>query len=138
MNRDRWLIAAAIVLFLVARAFIVPTHIQFKTLTDASTSIKAAGFHCRSDRADGIIQSGFLVSQNEVTWQEVNELNKIGKLGAEWKGKVWVTSNGAFGDVGTLPEDGCKRVWGDVWAFGDEKFLVLLEGVLQSQGPGNM
>jgi len=112
--------------------------IEFENLDIAHNHIKAAGFVCTSDRADGTLQNGFLVSQEAVDWKIANELHKGGKLGPEWKGKVWVTYNGPSGDLVSLPSDGGKRVWGAVCVFGDAEFLDELESVLQRRGIGQM
>lgn len=132
MKRTRWMIVAMTILILgLYWAFSAPTPIVFSTIGDARVNIKSAGFHCTTDRADGFIQSGFLVTREESDWKVVNNLCKIGKMGEEWKGKVWVTYTNESGVLCTVPDDAPTRTWGGVLAYGDAKLLDQIEESLR-------
>ena len=67
--------ASIVVLALVARFLVTQeTPVVFEDLKDALNSIKAQGFHCTTDREDGQMSSGFVVSREELPWEEVNSL----------------------------------------------------------------
>lgn len=133
MTRKRWIHVAALALVFAFLfwAFSAPQPITFADLPDASVSITAAGFHCTSDRSDGQIQQGFLVTTDKSDWKVANNLCKIGNMGDEWKGKVWVTFTNANGELCLVPDDASPRFWGKVLAFGDADLLNQIEGTLR-------
>ena len=116
---------------LVFRALLAPGQIAFQDLGEASRCVKAAGYCITSDRIDGVIQSGFMVTTEEATWEDANGLCKIGAMGPEWKGRVWVTQLAPAFYLGTMPDGAKPRTWGDVCAFGDPVLLEQLEDKLQ-------
>jgi hypothetical protein len=133
MKRDRWILAVAgVAAFLgLCWALNSPTPIVFPTVPEACVNVTAAGFHCTSDREDGVIAHGFLVTTEKTDWNVANNLCKIGKMGPEWKGKVWVTFTASKGALCVLPDDAATRSWGSVCAFGDEDLLNQIEGTLR-------
>ena len=76
-----------------------------------------------------------MVSRTPTTWTEVNGIAKVGPMGPAWHGKVWVTSrvSGSYPNAG-MPYKAKLRLWGKVFAFGDEEVLDELELALQSNG----
>jgi hypothetical protein len=133
MKRTRCLLAAIVVVFVFLWfAFPAPRPIVFANVTEASVNIKAAGFHCTSDRNDGIIQSGFLITTEEANWKVANDLCKVGKMGPDWKGKVWISYSGLTGTLCNVPDDATTRTWGGVCAFGDSNLLDQIEGTLRA------
>jgi hypothetical protein len=95
----------------------------FVNLAAAKAQLADAGFYCTPDGADGRLATGFLLSREPVTWNQVGSLRKIGPMGPEWQGKAWVTFSAPAWRLETLPEKAGLRVWGHVLAFGDEKLL---------------
>jgi len=138
MKRARWIFLGAFALFLLLRLFFPTPTITFHDVKEASNSIQAVGFRCTSDRVDGIVASGFMVTEEDATWKDANNLCKSGPMGPEWKGKVWVSLVPAHGTYGTIPENAPTRSWGGVVAFGDAKLLDQLENTLQRAAGGMM
>jgi len=135
MNRKRWTIGLlTLIVCGVAGWFLLHREVPvvFPTLEQAYVSIKQEGFLCVSDRVDGEIGAGFLVSREELTWAEVNSLVKAGPMGENWKGKVWVSYDSGRSLV-IIPENAHARVWGNVLAFGDKDFLTEIDSALQRQ-----
>lgn len=131
----RWMLAAgAVVVFATAGlAYVARQHeITFLHLRDAKVSLLSAGFHCTSDRADGLLSTGFLISRQSISWSDAGSLRKVGPMGAEWKGKVWVTFTRNDWRLESLPEQAGMRVWGTVVAYGDEDLLSELDESLVS------
>ena len=124
-------VLAVVAMCMVLRSLLTPEPIVFQDLGEASRCIKAVGFCVTSDRADGIIQSGFLVTEEQVGSIEANNLCKIGKMGPEWKGRVWVSQVSPAFYLGTVPDDAKPRTWGDLCAFGDPVLLDQIENKLQ-------
>ena len=95
MKRTDWIMGTSVVAVLLLIVWLLwpPPAVSFDDLDQARASIAAEGFHCVSDRADGCIGSGFVVSREEATFGQVNLLCKAGPLGPGWKGKVWVRSH---------------------------------------------
>jgi hypothetical protein len=133
MKRNRWILAlAGMAAFLgLCWALTSPPPIVFPNVPEACVNVTAAGFHCTSDREDGIIAHGFLVTTDETDWRVANSLCKIGKMGPEWKGKVWVTYSNTRGALCVLPDDAASRTWGTVCAYGDADLLNQIEGTLR-------
>jgi len=133
MKRSRWIVVAAFLLTFLGLywALAAPRPILFADVKEASVSIVAAGFHCTSDRADGVIQCGFLVATEQVGWKDANNLCKIGKMSSDWHGKVWVTFTRESGILCTVPDDASTRTWGGVLAYGDAKLLDQIEITLR-------
>lgn len=132
MKRTRWLVVGMTVLILgLYWIFSAPTPIVFPSVNEASASIAGAGFHCTSDREDGVVSCGFLVTNEESNWKVANNLCKIGKMGPEWKGKVWVTYTNESGVLCIVPDDAATRTWGGVLAYGDARLLDQIEETLR-------
>lgn len=133
MKRNRWIIAIAGVVAFLVMCWLLnsPSPIVFPNVQEACVNVTAAGFHCTSDREDGVVAHGFLITQDETDWQAANNLCKIGKMGPEWKGKVWVTYTNNNGAICVLPDDASSRLWGSVCAFGDADLLNQIESTLR-------
>jgi hypothetical protein len=129
----RWFLAAGavVVLATVALTYVAKQYeISFRHLHDAQARVLGAGFHCTSDRADGTLSTGFLISREMVTWSQVGSLRKVGPMGPNWKGKVWVTFSSNDWQLTSLPDHAGMRVWGTVIAYGDEEFLSEIDNSL--------
>jgi hypothetical protein len=131
MKKISFAFLAVLAVGLVFLSLLTPQPIFFRDVGEASRCIQAAGYCVTSDRTDGVIQSGFLVTTQEATWEDANNLCKIGKMGPEWKGRVWVSQLAPGFCLGTLPDDAKPRTWGDVCAFGDPVLLEQLEDKLR-------
>lgn len=105
-------------------------EIAFTHLSEAKDRLVDTGFYCISDRSDGSLGCGFLISREAMSWSEAGLLRKIGPMGPEWKGKVWVTLHQEHWRVVSLPDHAGVRVWGSVVAYGDEEVLSELEEFL--------
>ncbi len=126
----RWILTAGAVIVLATSglAFFAKQHeITFEHLRDAQTRLLGAGFYCTSDRADGALSTGFLISRQWVSCTEASTLCKARPIGPDWKGKVWVTFSSDAWRLATLPEHAGHRVWGTVIAYGDEELLSELD-----------
>jgi len=132
MKRKEWLLGIAVLACLVAVAwFLWPRPgVYCADLEEARTVIEAEGFFCTSDRVDGKICTGFLVTRAATTADDVNLLCKVGPMGQDWKGKVWVQIHKPT-QTWMIPETADARVWGGVHVFGDKSFLEQLEAALQ-------
>src|ERR1019366_9103887 len=86
-------IALAVSIFL--HRFIEPPPIFFPATRSASVLIQAAGFHSTADNPHGMIDNGFLVSPDAITWQDVNTIRKGVFVAADWKGKAWIAKRAA-------------------------------------------
>ena len=127
----RWLPGMLAILVLGALIYGAnQSTVTFSHLCDAKNRLRGAGFQCTSDCENGTLGSGFLLSHQSVSWGEAGTLCKIGQMGPEWKGKVWVTFNSCRWQLKTLPENAGVRVWGSVIAFGDQDLLNEVDGVL--------
>jgi hypothetical protein len=130
----RWVLAAGAVVVLTTAglAYVGKQHeITFLHLSDAQAHFLGAGFHCTSDRADGTLATGFLISRQSLSWSEAGTLCKVGPMGPEWTGKVWVTFNSKHWSLASLPENAGMRVWGTVIAYGDEELLSEIDQSLE-------
>ena len=131
MKRNRWIVAlAGVAIFGLCWVLASPPPIVFPSVPEACVHVTAAGFHCTSDREDGIIAHGFLVTTEETHWRVANNLCKIGKMKPEWKGKVWVTFLLTKCFL-RIPDDAASRSWGSVCAYGDAELLNQIEGTLR-------
>jgi hypothetical protein len=132
-NWKGWLAGASILLAMMSLAVITKQSVvTFHHLKDAHARFSAAGFFCTSDRSNGRVGSGFLISRERVSWNEAGTLKKTGNMGPEWKGKVWVTFSPSYWQLETIPNHAGTRSWGDVVAFGDQELLSELDSVLAS------
>lgn len=122
----------AVLLTALAGAAFVCKHdeVSFGRLHEAKARLAALGYHIVSDSANGQISTGFLISRNAVAWNEAGTLCKSGRMGPEWRGKVWVTLNPEIWQLHTVPEEAGVRVWGAVVAFGDDELLQEIEAGL--------
>jgi len=123
---SHWLGLAGFVVCLVVVAVYAPWRLAFRNLEDAATKVRAAGFFVSGDRADGVIENGFVVTPRPIPPMDVNLLLKAGKMGPVWKDKVWVTRI----PHPTVPDDAVPHAWGDVIAFGDSQLLDQIESKL--------
>jgi len=105
--------------------------ITFDNLKQAQSRIAAAGYHCRSDRADGMLEFGFLVTHESVDWPVVAELMKVEPFGPEWHGKVWIAILGDQFELSSIPNVPGTRIWGKTVAFGDPEFLDEIEKAIR-------
>jgi hypothetical protein len=135
MKRREWIAGIAVLALLGATAWLLMPRpdVAFVTVRQASGSITAEGFRCTSDRADGQLENGFLVTREETNWREVNVLPKAGPMGPEWKGKVWITGV-VPNQIWNMPDGAAAKLWGGVYAYGDGAFLAEIEGALQRGG----
>lgn len=133
MRWTSWMAGAIVLVTISSAAFYVKRDtVSFDSLEQAKTRLEAAGFHCTSDCADCGLSTGFLVTSESSTWYEASALCKIGKMGPEWKGKVWVSVNPDSWRLECVPEGAGVRGWGEVVAFGDDEFLVQIDAVLEA------
>lgn len=129
----RWAIAAGAAMVLATAGVTVVSRqyeIVFEHVQEAQERLARAGFHCRSDRADGSIGSGFLISKEALSWIDVGSLRKVGPMGPDWKGKVWITINRPEWRQESLPDNAGLRCWGSVIAYGDEALLQEVDAAL--------
>jgi hypothetical protein len=126
----RCTLAAGAVVFFALIGFTWYTghrQLNFANLAEAKATMSNAGCLCLSDREDGVMGSGFLLSREFYPWNKACLLCKIGPMGPEWEGKVWVTSNTPDWKLASLPDNAGVRMWGEVIAFGDEQMLREIE-----------
>jgi len=103
------------------------SDVQFVNLGEAQSRLLSAGLYCTPDKADGSLASGFLLSRGPMKWTTASALCKIGNMGPEWQGKVWVTIQSPLFKFQTMPDNAGLRNWGKVFAFGDEALLRELD-----------
>jgi hypothetical protein len=106
--------------------------IVYADMQEAWVGIKAEGFHCVADREDGLIGTGFMVSRERATFDDVTDICMAGPMKEHWKGVVWVRKH-VQPENWTMPDDADMRVWGGVCVFGDKDFLAEIEAVLQQR-----
>jgi hypothetical protein len=130
----RWNLPAAGALVLLAAAgvccFARHHEVRFLRLHDAHDRLKSAGFCCVSDREDGILSTGFLLSRRPLSWIDAGSLCKTTPMGPHWQGKVGVTVNNEHWEILSLPDRAGVRVWGKVVAYGDEDLLNEIDAAL--------
>lgn len=100
---------------------------SFDNLQQACSLVRTAGFFCVSDRADGTVDNSFIVSREPMTWEDAGHIRMSGPMGPRWKGCVWIIRSMPFTDLWTTPGDTEPRVWGKLWAFGDDDLLNEIE-----------
>src|SRR5262245_43983368 len=135
MNR-RWIVASCVTLaLLTALCLGMRQHaIAFQSLDQAKARLLAAGFQCSSDSSHGNTTTGFMISRESISAEEICGICKAGDLGPQWKGRVWVTLNPDSWQIHSIPDHADTRVWGSVIAFGDGAFLTEVDDVLSHQG----
>jgi hypothetical protein len=134
MCRKYWLILSFGVLLVVCSFLTMQGRpIVFSDLQPAKTDLVAAGFFCTSDREDGKVGFGFMITRDHTDWRDIATMQKIGAMESDWQGKVWVTKIGSRFELQSTPERGASRVWGNVLAFGDPAFLDEIERNLRRQ-----
>ena len=129
----KWIVAGLAGLLLTAAGVSYSSKqaaTTFTRLNQAYNRLATAGFHCTADSATGKLGSGFLLSRASATWSDAASLCKIGPMGPEWKGKVWVTFDSSMWQLRTIPENAGVRQWGAVIAFGDEDLLNEVDSML--------
>jgi hypothetical protein len=107
--------------------------ISFSSITQAHRDVQGLNYNCCSDRADGIVDYGFMVSKDEATWEDASLLCKLGPMREGWKNKVWVAPMRSDGTMPTIPDDAGTRIWGQVFVFGDRAFISELESGLRKK-----
>jgi hypothetical protein len=131
MSRKLWLLVSCGVLAVLLTLNCTRNSISFTTLDNARTEIVAVGYHCTSDRKDGKIGGGFVVTREPLDWTEVCDLRRPDRPKQPWTGKAWVTWVDSLIPIPAGPDEQSARVWGKVVAFGDDAFLDELEGALR-------
>ena len=131
MNRKLCCVGLCSVLLVLSPWFFRMTTIAFTDLEAAQDQLIAAGYHCTSDRIDGKLSFGFLVTRDPIDWEEVGEMLKASSTAQIWEGKVWVTAVGDNFQLQAVPDVPGARVWGKVVVFGDRKFLDEIEATLR-------
>lgn len=124
MRRDFWLVAPLCLLLIAV------TYMLLRDRPDlyvAKTDLVASGYHCTSDRQDGLLEFGFMITREPARWDDVGAVMKIGSVESDWRGKVWVAKMDGEMQLRTTPDTGGVRIWGNVVAFGDRKFLDEIE-----------
>jgi hypothetical protein len=100
---------------------------SFESLAQGYEMLRARGYHCIGDRHDGKIHGSFIVSRDRLTWNDVASMYMCGPIGPRWKGRAWVIRTAPTAIQYTSPGDAAPRVWGSLWAFGDEELLDEIE-----------
>ena len=112
-------------------ALVKRQSVGFEGLDAAKSDLRAAGYYCVADSADGRYCGGFMVTREMVSSDAVNSMRKVGEMGPAWKGKVWVTLNPGYWRLELIPDDAATRTWGNVIAFGDADLLQELDSILE-------
>ena len=132
MRWTGWVIGT-LVIFLTGGFFLYPkTEMPFHNLREAQRYFAAAGYQCTSDCVNGQLGTGFLISRQSVAWSDVSCLCKIGNMGPQWQGKVWVTIHTPNWRLGAIPDDATASTWGELVAYGDQELLSELDNHLPS------
>jgi len=132
MSRKHWLLVPSGLLALVICFFCRERPISYLDLKHAQSDLVAIGYCCTSDRADGRLAFGFMVTREPTDWLTVGSSVKTGPLGPDWHGKVWVATIGNRFQLETTPDTNDIRVWGNLVAFGDKALLDEIEGAIKS------
>jgi hypothetical protein len=107
---------------------------KFKNLNDAQARLGGLGYYCISDRRDGHLENGFAVTREKIEWTEANNLVKVGAMGPEWRGIVWIgIIDDGLTDLTTVPDWYGTRKWGNAIAIGDSGLLQEIEERLQEK-----
>jgi hypothetical protein len=132
MKLAHWLGLVGLAFFLGLIAVLMQRRpLDFQNLDEAAAKAKEVGFFVMSDRADGIIEVGFLVTPDPANTTDANNLFKIGKMGPEWNKKVWVTRTSRLSNLVAISDGAVLHYWGNVVAFGDSQMLDELEAKLR-------
>lgn len=99
----------------------------FERIHEAQSKLAGLGLHVTTDRANGHVSCGFMLSRDAAKWTDVCLLRKTGSMGPEWRGRVWVTLNPSVWQLESIPDHAGIRVWGSVIAFGDDELLREIE-----------
>lgn len=128
MSRKSWLFLPFGVLLAVCCFLTVQARaIVYGDLAPVKNDLEAAGYCCTSDREDGQVGFGFMITRDGADWRDVGSTFKIGSTSSDWQGKVWVTKIGSRFQLRSTPDGGAARVWGNVLAVGDPAFLDEIE-----------
>jgi hypothetical protein len=127
MSRLRWLLLPCAILAVLTVTLAWPRPITFGDLEQAQDQIAHGGYCCTSDRQDGQVQFGFMVTRVPTDWTSVAETMKVGALGPNWRGKVWIARISSSYQLASIPEATGARIWGSVIAFGDSELLAEIE-----------
>ena len=121
----RCTLAAGAILFFALIGFTWYTghrQLSFANASEAKATLSNVGYLCFSDREDGVTESGFLISREFYPWNKACLLCKIGPMGPQWEGKVWVTYNSPEWTLASVPDNAGVRVLGQchrIWRRGD-------------------
>jgi hypothetical protein len=111
---------------------LMPKPLEFQNLDEIAAKVQAVGYFVTSDRADGVIENGFVVSPYPINYSDANHLVKIGKMGPEWKDRLWVTRTSSNFCLEAIPDDAAHHSWGNVVAIGDSQLLDRLQTKFRS------
>jgi hypothetical protein len=132
MRKKEWIMGLLALTVIAIAVWYPKAGVPIHNLADAQQRLKAAGYHCIPDCANGRLSSGFAISRENMSWFQAGMLCKVGNMGPEWKGKVWVTVSTPAWRLCRIPDDADARVWGPIVAFGDQEILSEIDRVLQS------
>ena len=130
MKARSWTVGGILAIGLVAilvTLLLREPAVSYQSLTHAYRDVKSLNYACCSDRSDGAVVHGFMVSKENASWEDAALLCKVGPMGENWKNKVWVVPVGADSEMPTMPNDAGARLWGQVFVFGDRAFISELE-----------
>jgi hypothetical protein len=133
MNWKTCLASGTVLLVMMSVAhYFKPRPVAARSIQDLHAELIAAGFTCTSDRSDGRIETGLLVSRDSLSTEEVNRLSKASTEGPGWRGKVWVTHTRPDWQLQIPSRDENVRRWGGIVAFGDEQLVRDIDALLSS------
>lgn len=133
MVAKSWLALVVATTFVGVALYVSSGEIRFGSLTSARNAMESSGFYCISDRLDGTVEEGgFVVSRDQLSWEMVNCMRKVGEMNPHWQRMAWVTARGAhLGDLMSCPEGADVRVWGNVYIVGQSAVLDEIERTLR-------
>jgi hypothetical protein len=133
MNWKSWTMTMGTLLLLAGVAFWSRSQVlSFDHLDDVKSRVHAVGYYCAADVADERVCSGFLISREPVSVDDAGSLCKAGRMGPEWRGRVWVTISPSCWQLQTVPDGAEVRRWGAIIAFGDGELLSEIDRTLDS------
>ena len=91
MKMAHWIGLTGLAFLLAQVEVLMPRHLGFQDLNEAAAKARASGYFVTSDRADGVIANGFVVSPYPFHYTDVTLLLKLVKIGQDWKYTVWFT-----------------------------------------------
>jgi hypothetical protein len=129
--RSRRVVLGAALLLVAATvaSFVSRPGPAFRDLAGLRAWAEARGLHCRSDRADGVLdpRRGMAVSTRPLTWREVGSLPKTEPAPGRWRGVIWVECRSGHDPSQPGSTWGACRRWGGLHATGDPALLDHIE-----------